>query len=114
MPPTADATTGFFFHSASETVRPKPSRRLFWITMVEARCSALTFERRPGRQLDHSNVRMVIRFTQRFLQHDGALGIVGSAAAREDQLAIEISLHDTVRANHANRVLQAVRSGKFA
>ena len=27
--PTAEATTGFFFHSASATVSPKPSRRLF-------------------------------------------------------------------------------------
>src|SRR2546430_3204236 len=42
MPPTAEATTGFFFHSASETVSPKPSRKLFCMTTVAARCSALT------------------------------------------------------------------------
>src|SRR5439155_430954 len=42
IPPTAEATTGFFFQSASETVSPNPSRKLFWSTMVDARCRAFT------------------------------------------------------------------------
>src|SRR5438477_4907782 len=55
MPPTAEATTGFFFQSASETVRPKPSRKLFCTTIVEARCSAFTSK---GAQAGSSRILM--------------------------------------------------------
>src|SRR3990172_5493708 len=41
IPPTALATTGFFFHRASVTVNPNPSRSDFWMMIVEARCRAL-------------------------------------------------------------------------
>ncbi len=42
MPPTAEATIGLAFHTASATVRPKPSARLFCVTTAAWRWIALT------------------------------------------------------------------------
>ena len=42
IPPTRPATTGRAFHSASVTVRPKPSRTDFWITAAEWTWNAFT------------------------------------------------------------------------
>ena len=42
MPPTAEATTGAFFHIASATVSPKASMRERWVTTELTRWTALT------------------------------------------------------------------------
>ena len=42
IPPTRPATVGRAFHSASETVRPKPSWIDFWITAAECTWNAFT------------------------------------------------------------------------
>src|SRR5258708_20066454 len=68
----------------------------------------VNFEWRPGRQLYHSNVRVVVRLAQHFFQYNGALRIIRGAAPGKYELAIEISLYDTVGSDHANRILQAV------
>ncbi len=41
-PPTCEATTGFPFQSASDTVSPNPSLIDFWTSTVEARWRAFT------------------------------------------------------------------------
>jgi len=84
-----DATTGFFLSTSasenSEAERPV-AQGLFWLTMVEARCSAVgTFGGGDqGRKLDQLRnlFTMVITLsTQRFLSARWRpLGIVGSAA----------------------------------
>src|SRR5207245_10371675 len=71
------------------------------------------FERRPGRQLNDSNVRIVSCFAPDLLQDSRAFRIVGGTAARKDQLAIEITLHDSVGANHSERILEAVEAGNL-
>ena len=48
-----------------------------------------------------------------FLQDDAAFGIVGGAAARQHQLAVEVALHDLIRANDADWVLQPVEAGNL-
>src|SRR3989442_1106076 len=48
MPPAKPPITGFDFHIASATPRPKPSRVDFWRTMVAARWSAFTSTCSPG------------------------------------------------------------------
>ena len=42
MPPTSPPMNGRPFHSASDTVRPKPSRVDFWITTSASDWNALT------------------------------------------------------------------------
>src|SRR5260370_2448649 len=73
----------------------------------------VNFEWRPGRQLYHSNVRVVVRLAQHFFQYNGALRIIRGAAPGKYELAIEISLYDTVGADHANGILQAVEPRYF-
>src|SRR6267143_4053140 len=68
------------------------------------------FQRRPSRKFENLDVGIVVRFAQDFFQDHGAFRIVRCAATREDKLAIEISLHDTVSADHADGILQAVET----
>src|SRR6516225_7848067 len=56
------------------------------------------------------DVRVAICSPQDFLEYERAFRVVRVAAAGEDQLAIQVALHDTVGANHADGILQAVEA----
>src|SRR5690349_2141753 len=68
------------------------------------------FQGSPCREFKDLDVRIVIRFAHHFLEDNGAFGVVRSAAARENQLAIEVALHDSISADDADRILQAVEA----
>src|SRR5258708_28237166 len=69
---------------------------------------SVDFQRRPSWKFEYLDIGVVVRFAQDFFQDYGAFGIVRCAAACEDKLAIEISLHDTISADYAGAILQAV------
>ena len=96
MPPTADPMTGFFFHRASLTVRPKPSLIDFCSTMVEARTRALISMSLNGGRSKDVNIRIrPCRFAN-LLEHQFPLGIIGCPTAREDQLAVATLFNNTI------------------
>ena len=110
MPPTAEATTGFFFQSPSVTVSPNPSRRLFWMIMVEADCSALISSAAPRRQIQDVYVGVLPGRFARFSQDHRAFRVIRGPATRQHQLAIIVAFHNLISPNHAHGVLQAVEA----
>src|SRR5882724_496979 len=75
-----------------------------------SRLQRIDFQRRPSRKLENLDVRVVVRFAQDFFQDHGAFGIVRCTAAREDELAVEVSLDDAVGADYTDGILQAVEA----
>src|SRR5262249_11485271 len=73
----------------------------------------IDLERSPRGEFEDFDVRIVSCFTQYFLQNESAFGIIGRTAAREHQLTIEISFHDSVRADHPDGIFQAVEAGNL-
>src|SRR5215470_538 len=71
----------------------------------------IDLERGPRGEFEDFDVRIVSCFTQYFFQNESAFGIIGSTAAREHQLTIEVSLHDSVSADHTDGIFQAVEAG---
>src|SRR6202030_688560 len=72
---------------------------------------SIDFERRPRREFEQLDVGIAFGGILRFLQNRGALWIVGGAATRKNQLAIEIAADDAVGANDADGVLEAIEAG---
>ena len=97
IPPTALATTGLPFQSASLTVSPNPSRRDFWMMTVEARWSALTSRWLVG---GSSRMRM-----------SGSSCARVRTSADEQEPAVHRPADQAERLDHADGVFQPVEAG---
>ena len=99
IPPTALATTGRAFHIASVTVRPKPSRRLFWTTTARG-AAARSRSRRSRRRRPWGGPRSARAGAARaqgapgrrhLREHGRAVRVVGDAGdgrSREHELGV--------------------------
>src|SRR5262249_34797869 len=98
MPPTAPAITGLPFQSASDTVSPNPSRRLFWRTTVEARWIALISTFAVG---GSSTTWTSASPAARSRHSVSTRAPSGSSVADEEQLAVVVLAGEPVRLDDA-------------
>ena len=111
MPPHAPPITGWLFHSASVTVRPKPS-----FDRLLEHDDGRTLKRvddavRIGRQQQHLQVVVVAGLFHHFAKHLGAFGIVVGRAAGQGELQRRVvRLEQAIGLDHAQRILEAIEA----